>query len=37
MQIYKGIIPFVFIQMLALVLLWYLPSLATWLPKVIYG
>lgn len=36
-QIYKGIIPFVFIQLLALVLLWYLPDLATWLPKAIYG
>ncbi|PLW75275.1 TRAP transporter large permease [Cohaesibacter celericrescens] len=36
-QIYKGIIPFVMIQILALVLLWHLPSLATWLPHVIYG
>lgn len=37
MQIYKGVIPFVFIQILMLVVLWYLPSLATWLPTVIYG
>jgi TRAP-type mannitol/chloroaromatic compound transport system permease large subunit len=37
MEIYRGIIPFVLIQILALVLLWYLPSLATWLPTVIYG
>ena len=36
-QIYRGIIPFVFIQILALVLLWYLPALATWLPTMIYG
>ena len=36
-QIYRGIIPFVFIQIFALLLLWYLPSLATWLPGVIYG
>ncbi|MEM7695596.1 MAG: TRAP transporter large permease subunit [Pseudomonadota bacterium] len=35
--IYRGIIPFVFIQMLMLVTLWYMPQLATWLPKVIYG
>ena len=36
-QIYRGIIPFVIIQLLALILLWYLPDLATWLPHVIYG
>ncbi len=36
-DIYVGIIPFVFIQVLALVMLWYLPVLATWLPTVIYG
>ncbi len=36
-QIYRGIIPFVMIQICALVLLWYLPALATWLPPVIYG
>jgi len=35
--IYRGIIPFVFIQMLMLMTLWYIPQLATWLPKVIYG
>ncbi len=35
--IYRGIIPFVFIQIGMLVALWYLPSLATWLPTVIYG
>ncbi len=32
MDIYLGIIPFVLIQMLALVALWFLPGLATWLP-----
>ena len=36
-DIYVGIIPFVFIQIFALVVLWYLPSLATWLPAVVYG
>ncbi|MEM8662561.1 MAG: TRAP transporter large permease subunit [Pseudomonadota bacterium] len=35
--IYRGIIPFVFIQIGMLVALWYMPQLATWLPKVIYG
>ncbi len=36
-DIYLGAIPFVLIQMIALVVLWYLPALATWLPKVVYG
>ncbi len=35
--IYRGIIPFVMIQIAMLVMLWYAPSLATWLPTVIYG
>jgi len=37
MMIYKGIIPFVSIQLLALVLLALFPELATWLPKVVFG
>lgn len=36
-HIYVGIIPFVVIQMLALVALWFLPGLATWLPHRLYG
>ncbi|WP_321501400.1 TRAP transporter large permease subunit [Breoghania sp.] len=35
--IYKGIIPYVLLQMGALALIWFLPQIATWLPKVIYG
>ncbi|MEM9224704.1 MAG: TRAP transporter large permease subunit [Pseudomonadota bacterium] len=35
--IYRGIIPFVIIQIAMLVALWYAPTLATWLPQVIYG
>ena len=37
MDIYRGVIPFVGIQLLALLVLWYLPGLATWLPTAIYG
>ncbi|MBV6657147.1 MAG: TRAP transporter large permease subunit [Devosiaceae bacterium] len=37
MDIYRGIIPFVFIQVLMLAILWWFPPLATWLPEVIYG
>ena len=36
-EIYYGAIPFVFIQLLMLFILWYFPELATYLPKVIYN
>jgi TRAP-type mannitol/chloroaromatic compound transport system permease large subunit len=36
-HIYVGIIPFVLIQLLMLLLLWFVPGLATWLPRVLYG
>jgi tripartite ATP-independent transporter DctM subunit len=36
-DLYVGIIPFVVIQLAALVVLWYWPGLATWLPRLLYG
>jgi tripartite ATP-independent transporter DctM subunit len=36
-HIYVGIIPFVLIQLFALVVLWFLPGLATMLPHALYG
>ena len=36
-QIYRGAIPFVGIQLLALLLLAVFPDLVTWLPGKIYG
>ncbi|MCF1505303.1 TRAP transporter large permease [Afifella sp. H1R] len=36
-DIYRGIVPFVCIQVFALVLLWFLPDVATWLPLKLYG
>lgn len=36
-DIYKGVFPFVGLQLLALVLLWLLPDMATWLPSQIYN
>jgi tripartite ATP-independent transporter DctM subunit len=36
-HIYLGIIPFVLIQLLALVVLWFAPGLATALPRMLYG
>ncbi len=35
-QIYRGAIPFIFIQILALGLLAKFPGLATWLPGALY-
>ncbi|MDH5611280.1 MAG: TRAP transporter large permease subunit [Gammaproteobacteria bacterium] len=34
-QIYRGVIPFIMIQLIALALLAYWPGLATWLPSII--
>jgi tripartite ATP-independent transporter DctM subunit len=36
-DIYRGVMPFVVIQIVALVLLSLWPGLATWLPDVVYG
>jgi TRAP-type mannitol/chloroaromatic compound transport system permease large subunit len=36
-HIYVGVIPFVLIQLFALVVLWFAPGLATWLPHRLYG
>ena len=36
-QLYRGIIPFVAIQILALFIVASYPGLATWLPKVVFG
>ncbi len=36
-QIYRGVIPFVAIQLLALVLLALFPEIVTWQPSKIYG
>lgn len=37
MQIYKGVAPFILIQLLALCAVAYWPQLATWLPDTIYS
>ncbi len=36
-DIYRGVVPFIIIQIITLSLLAVWPGLATWLPKVIYG
>jgi tripartite ATP-independent transporter DctM subunit len=36
MHIYRGVVPFVFLQLLMLVILWFVPGLATWLPHLVF-
>ena len=36
-KIYRGAIPFVLLQLTLLLILWYLPQAATWLPEKVYG
>jgi len=36
-DIYRGIVPFVVLQLALLVVLWFWPKLVTWLPDLIYG
>ena len=36
-QIYKGVIPFIIIQLIGLSVLAYWPNLATWLPNLVYA
>jgi tripartite ATP-independent transporter DctM subunit len=36
-QIYRGVMPFIIIQLIALGMLAMWPELATWLPEVVYG
>ncbi len=36
-HIYRGVVPFIVIQLLALITLSFWPQLATWLPQAIYG
>ena len=35
-DIYRGAMPFVLLQLMALIALWFFPQAATWLPSVIY-
>ncbi len=36
-EIYRGVVPFVMIQIAGLVILSLFPAMATWLPKVVFG
>jgi len=35
--IYKGVVPFILIQILLLVIAYIFPGLITWLPEQVYG
>lgn len=36
-MIYKGVIPFVFLQIVAIILLFIFPAIVTWLPRLLYS
>ncbi len=36
-DIYKGVAPFIALQLCILIALWFAPELATWLPTMLYG
>ncbi len=36
-EIYRGVVPFIGLQILMLVILWFWPALATYLPEVLYA
>lgn len=36
MQIYRGVAPFIALNVIAMLIVWWLPGLATWLPKVLF-
>lgn len=36
-DIYRGVVPFVIIQIVGLAIVWFFPALATWLPTHIFG
>jgi TRAP-type mannitol/chloroaromatic compound transport system permease large subunit len=36
-DIYRGVMPFIILQLIALVLVFLFPELTTWLPSVAYG
>ena len=36
-DIYRGVVPFIIIQLVMLVVLAFLPELATWLPRLLYS
>ena len=36
-QIYRGAVPFIAIQVLLLIVLWFVPEMATKLPEIVFG
>jgi TRAP-type mannitol/chloroaromatic compound transport system permease large subunit len=36
LDIYRGVVPFIGLQLLAVALIWFMPGLATWLPNLLY-
>jgi TRAP-type mannitol/chloroaromatic compound transport system permease large subunit len=37
LDIYRGVAPYVLLQVIGLALVWLVPQLATWLPHAVFG
>ena len=35
-QIYRGVAPFIVLQVIGMAILWFVPGLATYLPKIVF-
>jgi TRAP-type mannitol/chloroaromatic compound transport system permease large subunit len=35
-MIYRGVAPFIGLQILAMALIWIFPAIATWLPRAVF-
>ncbi|MFN3937360.1 MAG: TRAP transporter large permease subunit [Gemmobacter sp.] len=35
-MIYRGVVPFILLQILAMAMIWLLPAIATWLPRTVF-
>ena len=35
-MIYQGVVPYILLQVLAILIIWTMPSLATWLPRMVF-
>jgi TRAP-type mannitol/chloroaromatic compound transport system permease large subunit len=35
-HIYQGVVPFILLQLLAVAIVWLAPTIATWLPGLLY-
>ncbi|MBT4890943.1 MAG: tripartite transporter, partial [Rhodospirillales bacterium] len=35
-HIYSGVMPFIVLQIIGVILIWFLPQISTWLPSILF-